>query len=364
MEFVPFALFAFKCGAHLIWKMKQQEILKELKGGKLPDGKFREIILNEVNWIIIKLEGEARTDLKTSISLYKEGLTNLNAVLNSLKKPAAEDNIHAGAAHSTKGRIDANSVTFAPKLDFVDVVTGNYESLKVTELNKVENEVFEKGKTVFRNAALEGAKAFNNVILTTLERIHAQSIRIMATILENVDNPAAALPSCSSFLEEINSMSDVQEIFRLAATSKAKKSPLNKEEKIRVFVGVCHLNRIVFDVFQLVHRNKVPWNFPPIIVKDGGKVVHRIDPLRDVRVAEALSRLHHEKKKEIVLVSVTEFPVAWSLIGTEEKLISPRDITSNNQGQIIVADNGDRSIKVFDQSGECMQSFFALPWGV
>ena len=118
---------------------------------------------------------------------------------------------------------------------------------------------------------------------------------------------------------------------------------------------------MVFDVFQLAYKNKVPWDFPPIIAKDGGKVVHRIDPLRDVRVAEALSRLHHQNMKETLLLSVTEFSVVRSF-GTEKtKLISPRDITSNNQGQIIVADNGDHIIKVFDQSGECVQSFFALP---
>ena len=359
MELVSFALFAFKCGAYLVWKIKKQEILKKLQDSKLLDGKqVRELILTEVELIHLKLDNQARKDLGSSISFYKEGLEILNEVLNNIKRPTGKELIAEEAADAEC--IGAQS-TLNTKTDFLHAVTNNYERLKLTDLNERERSIFEKAKKPFADAAYKAAEAFSNGELRTSERIQSMSIRIMAKILENMEDASIALLSCRSFLRELNSLSDVQDIFRLAVTTTGKKSPFNHEENIRIFAGVCHLNRMVFDVFQLAYKNKVPWDFPPIIAKDGGKVVHRIDPLRDVRVTEALSRWHHQKKKETLLLSVTVFSVA-RLFGSEKtKLISPRDITSNNQGQIIVADNGDHIIKVFDQSGECMQSFFALP---
>lgn len=359
MELMSFASFAFKSAAYLIWKIKKQEILKKLQDSKLLDGKqCRELILTEVELIHLKLDSQARKDLRSSISFYKEGLEILNEVLNNIKRPTGKELIAEEAADAEC--IGAQS-TLNTKTDFLHAVTNNYERLKLTDLNERERSIFEKAKKPFGDAAYKAAEAFNNGELSTSERIQGMSIRIMAKILENMEDPSIALLSCRSFLRELNSLSDVQDIFRLAVTSTGKKSPFNLEENIRIFAGVFHLNRMVFDVFQLAFKNKVPWDFPPIIAKDGGKLVHRIDPLRDVRVAEALSRLHHQKKKETLLLSVTEFSVV-RLFGTEKtKLISPRDITSNNQGQIIVADNGDRFIKVFDKSGECVQSFFALP---
>ena len=359
MELVSFALFAFKCGAYLVWKIKKQEILKKLQDSKLLDGKqVRELILTEVELIHLKLDNQARKDLGSSISFYKEGLEILNEVLNNIKRRTTKELFEEEGTEDES--IGAQS-TLNTKTDFLHAVTNNYERLKLADLNERERSIFEKAKKPFADAAYKAAEAFSNAELRTSERIQSMSIRIMAKILENMEDASIALLSCRSFLKELNSLSDVQDIFRLAVTTTGKKSPFNHEENIRIFAGVCHLNRMVFDVFQLAYKNKVPWDFPPIIAKDGGKVVHRIDPLRDVRVAEALSRLHHQNMKESLLLSVTEFSVVRSF-GTEKtKLISPRDITSNNQGQIIVADNGDHIIKVFDQSGECVQSFFALP---
>ena len=356
---MSFASFAFKSAAYLVWNIKKQEILKKLQDSKLLDGKqCRELILTEVELIQLKLDSQARKDLRSSISFYKEGLEILNEVLNNIKRPTGKGLIAEEAAEAECIGVQS---TLNTKTDFLHAVTNNYERLKLTDLNERERSIFEKAKKPFADAAYKAAEAFSNEELRTSERIQSMSIRIMAKILENMEDPSIALLSCRSFLRELNSLSDVQDIFRLAVTSTGKKSPFNHEENIRIFAGVCHLNRMVFDVFQLAHKNKGAWNFPPIIAKDGGKVVHRIDPLRDVRVAEALSRLQHQKMKETLLLSVTEFSVV-RLFGTEKtKLISPRDITSNNQGQIIVADNGDRIIKVFDQSGECVQSFFALP---
>ena len=359
MELVSFALFAFKCGAYLVWKIKKQKILKKLQDSKLLDGKqVRELILTEVELIHLKLDNQARKDLGSSISFYKEGLEILNEVLNNIKRRTTKELFEEEGTEAES--IGAQS-TLNTKTDFLHAVTNNYERLKLADLNERERSIFEKAKKPFADAAYKAAEAFSNGELRTSERIQSMSIRIMAKILENMEDASIALLSCRSFLRELNSLSDVQDIFRLAVTTTGKKSPFNHEENIRIFAGVCHLNRMVFDVFQLAYKNKVPWDFPPIIAKDGGKVVHRIDPLRDVRVAEALSRLHHQNMKETLLLSVTEFSVVRSF-GTEKtKLISPRDITSNNQGQIIVADNGDHIIKVFDQSGECVQSFFALP---
>ena len=75
-----------------------------------------------------------------------------------------------------------------------------------------------------------------------------------------------------------------------------------------------------------------------------------VDPLRDRRIVEVL------RKQGMDHCCVTP----W-LFGQEgngkHKLIAPCGITINSNGQFIIADNGDKNMKVLDGRGQCIDHF-------
>lgn len=342
MELVPFALFAFKCGAYLVWKIQKQEVLKKLEdGASMADKDFRKLILSEIDKVDLKLSKLSRKDLLASTIFYREGLEHLSQVLNHAGMDGKADTVSAD--NKSKSSLDTDRV------EIVDAINSDLKRLKKTDLDETAQKLILHARKAFDKASTKATEAFSNEILKSSERIQAMSICMLAKILENLEEPSVAMPSCKTLLRELNSLPDVQNTFRRAVSGKG----IDAE----IFVPVCHLNRIVFDVIQLVSEKKGPWNWPPITSKDG---IHQIDPLRDVRVAEALSKLH-EKKKETMLLNVTELPVAWSFGTQDAKLISPRNVATNTLGQFIVADNGDLRVKVFDKSAKMVLSFRPLP---
>jgi len=77
--------------------------------------------------------------------------------------------------------------------------------------------------------------------------------------------------------------------------------------------------------------------------------VKKVDPLRDASVAKVLQKQGME-----------HCCVPWSFgqEGEEEhKLKYPRGIATNTDGQFIIADDGDKTVKVFSSSGKFLHSF-------
>ena len=75
-----------------------------------------------------------------------------------------------------------------------------------------------------------------------------------------------------------------------------------------------------------------------------------IDPLRDLKVAEVLRKRGME-----------DVSVLWSFGQKGDgKIKFPQSIATNTSGGFIVADSGDRKIKVFDRRGNFLKSFRCL----
>ena len=349
MDLISFAVLAFQCGAYVVWKIARKEVLKKLKEDEsIGDGNFRRLFFAETDELELKLDQISRKELSASRVSYKEGLTIVNEVLNKIGK-IVEDETHTATV-----TVSGNSTFYAVNtvVDIVDSMTGNLKSLKVTDLDERAGKLVNEAKVAFGNASREAKEAFSNSSLKATLRVQAMSICIMAKILKHMDEPAIALPSCKSFLNDLYSLQQIQDSFCSLVTGKG----FDKE----IVRDVCYLNRLLFDVIRRVSKKEVFWSWPPIIIGKEGKIIHRIDPLRDVRVTKALCS---KSSKKDVLTNVTEMTVAWSF-GAEEpdtKLISPRDVTTDHHGHFIVADNGDRCIKVFDDTGKFVRSFSALP---
>ena len=350
MDLASFAVLAFKCGAYVVWKIARKEVLKKLKEEEsIGDGNFLRLFLTETDELDLKLDQISRKELGASRVSFKEGLTIVNEVLNKIGK-SGEDKTHT-ATVSVSRKSTFYAVNAA--VDIVDSMTGNLKSLKVTDLDERAGKLLNEAKEAFGNASLEANEAFSNPSLKATLRVQAMSICIMAKILKHMDDPSIAFTSCKSYLNNLYSLQQIQDSFCSLVTGKGS---FDKE----IVRDVCYLNRLLFDAIRRVSEKEVFWNWPSIIIRKEDKIIHRIDPLRDVRVTKALCS---KSRKKDVPTNVTEITVAWSF-GAEEpdtKLISPRDVTTDHHGHFIVADNGDRCIKVFNDTGKFVRSFSPLP---
>ena len=90
--------------------------------------------------------------------------------------------------------------------------TGELRKMNLNSVDEIEEEILD-AKNRFEDARRKATEAFNNEVLTPLDRILAMGVRLMATILEKVDNPVSALDTCISGLNELHSMPFVTENF-------------------------------------------------------------------------------------------------------------------------------------------------------
>ena len=103
---------------------------------------------------------------------------------------------------------------------------------------------------------------------------------------------------------------------------------------------VCQVNRAIYNATQAVGRDLHVLVWPSV---DTGE--DKVDPLRDRRISKVLNKVNMEH------CCVT--PWSFGQQGDEEhKLKDPPGIATNHRGQFLIADNGDRTVKVFDSNGK------------
>ena len=127
----------------------------------------------------------------------------------------------------------------------------------------------------------------------------------------------------------------------------------NKEKRRQIIFSVCHVNRVIHDVMQVLGIRNL-WTLPLV---DTGRGKEEVDPLRDGRVVDALTKqgLKHSS-------------VLWSFGQEEDRLNEPVGIATNTKQQFLIADNWPgRSlswvntcthVKVFDNNGKYVFSFY------
>ena len=202
-------------------------------------------------------------------------------------------------------------------------------------------------KDRFKDARREATKAFANTALTTSDRLLAMQYRVMATILETVDNPTRSLAACRVCIEELNSLPVVQQSFKVEF-EKGLKAKFSKDKRREIVSTVCHINRVTYNVTLMVNfGNKGLSNWP--CVDSGGKEVH---PLDDERVFKVLKKQGMEHC----------FGTLELLRGHYGSLVWPVSIASNSLGQFIVTnDAGDKRVKVFDSRDRLLNCFALTP---
>ncbi|KAL9985243.1 hypothetical protein ACROYT_G007620 [Oculina patagonica] len=324
---------AFKATFGLLRRLAAER----LKEGDVVDAKLRDVIVDKIDNINTKLDALAGKDLAASMSFFMDGLVYLEKVLNQRtthREKPEKDTGATQAVGAVVGIMDEEHL--AEKL----------KNLQPTNLNEAARKNLEYAKKRFDEARKKAVEAFGNKALSTADRLLAMAIRIMATLLEQVEDLTNALASCKLCLQELHSLSAVQENFSLEL-KKGFKSKFGKDERNEIIVAVCQMNRVIYDVIQMVDegasKSKELLIWPCVDVGD-----ERIDCLHDSRIARKLRKL-----------GIAQFCVqAWSFghEGNEEqKLKSVKGIAINTKGQFIIAE-GD-VVKRFDSSGKFLDSF-------
>ena len=292
-----------------------------LKDGDVTDCS---LIVRKIDNIKSTLDALSRKSLKASISFFEEGLALLYEVFDIVKSRN-----ECGAATAQAACDEAFSLVERIRR-FIDL----------TGLDESATRKFSTAKERFKDARREATRAFKNEGLKTSDRILAMKYRVMATILETVDNPADAVAPCGVCVKELNSLSAVQNSFDVQLKTGIQKvrGLFGKEERREIIFNVCHVNRVIFDIALALGR----LDFCPSV--DIGE--NRVIPLCDVRVRDVL--LKHGK--EYCCLPLRSFGQEGE---EEHKLEEPMGIATNSSGQFIVTDL--HYVKVFDNSGNSVK---------
>ena len=317
----------FKATIGLLMNKGRDKLAEKLNEGDVTDQKFRGLIVREIDEIKSKLDGLARKDLLASISLFKEGIELLYDVFESARSSSEHLPI-AAAATACVEQFD---------------IAKEMRKLDLSALDEPSTRKLTKAKKRFEEARLGATNAFSNEALELPDRLLAMQYRVMATILETVDNPEDSLPACKVCIEDLQDVSGVKECFKVELR-KGFWARLGKEERRKIISTVCFFNRVVYDVTLMVRgfgsKGQLSVNWP--CVNTGEEPVN---PLRNQRVAEVLNKQG--------MAHCSCVPWSFGQEGEEEhKLKDSFRIATNHRGQFLITDNGDKTVKVFDSNGK------------
>ena len=302
---------------------------EKLKDGDVTEQKFRGLIVREIDDIKSKLDGLSRKDLLASISFFEEGIGFLYDVF---------DKVRSRSEHGTATTQAAGDEAFS--------LTEGMKKLELVDLDESATRALSDAKKRFEDSRRKATEAFSNEALEASDRILAMQYRVMATILEKLDNPEDAIAPCRVCVEKLNSLSAVQSCFDVQL-NKGLGGVLGwfgKDERRQIISGVCQVNRVVYDVTQTVSKGFDPFIWPTVDVGED-----KVDPLRDRRLTGVL------RKRGMEQCCVT---LSFGQEGEEEhKLKEPMCIATNSRGQFIIGDREDCTVKVFDSGGKFVKHF-------
>ena len=324
----------FKATIGLLVNKGRDKAAEKLKDGDVTDQKFRGLIVREIDDIKSQLKGLARKDLLASISFFKEGIELLYEVFDKARRRREHGTTKEEAA---AGTASAEAVFLAKGM----------RRLELTNLDESALKVLSNAKKRFEETRWKATEAFANEALELSDRVLAMQYRVMATILETVDDPEIALAACRVCVEELHSLSAVKECFTVELKG-GFWARFSKEERRAIISATCHVNRTIYDVILMVSfgNNQLSANNWPCV--DTGE--KKVDPLFDGRVSKVL------QKQGMEHCCVT--PWSFGQEGEKEhKLKDPMGIATNADGHFIIADDSDRSVKVFDSSGKFVLQF-------
>ncbi|XP_015771933.1 PREDICTED: uncharacterized protein LOC107350222 isoform X2 [Acropora digitifera] len=311
-------------------------VAKKLKDGDATDQKVGELIQREIDDIKSKLDAMSRENLLNAIDHFGTGLRHMCLALD----------------------IDYASVTInGPAI--TSAIEQWLRNVEIADLRDEEKQSLVLGERSFRLAREHATRASNNEALDTVPRITAFRYRVMAAMLESVANsltrskdlsslsPAenalrSATPECEQSLHQLHSLPRVKKNFEAELELSSSrfnniKGRFGQYKRREIICAVCQMNRFIYDA-------RIKFNFDHYLwstIEIGDKL---INPLNNRKVTEVLEKFGMQNNC-----------IEWSLGQSGEEghtLKLPSRIATNTYGEFLVVDIHDKTIKVFDSSGE------------
>ena len=234
----------------LLWNKVRDTTAGKLKHGDVTGARIREILVRELNDIKTKLDGLSRKDLLSSYRFLKEGVDLLSVTLDK-----ANDKQIAVLNESQDDRGEPARMPSGGEACILN------EALELShamgKLKISSDKEFESAKKRFEEARKRATDAFCNESLTIKDRIFAAKLRIVSEILEYLDSPQTAITGCVSFLQELQSLPAVREIFSVYL-KRGVKSQFNKAERVEHVKSVMVIHYVLF---QFVSKFNTKYSF-------------------------------------------------------------------------------------------------------
>ncbi len=306
----------------ILWDKVRDTTAGKLKNGDVTDVKIFKLVVRELNDLKTKLDGLSRKDILSSFRFLKEGVDLLIVILNkSNDEQKGETQDGRGETLRMPSGVEAVFLNEALELSYA-----------MGKLQINSDREFESAKKRFEEARKRATDAFCNQALAIEDRIFAAKLRIVSELLEYLDNPETAIIGCMSFLQELQSLPAVRQIFSVYLR-RGVKSKINKAERVEHVKSVMLINYVFY---QFVSRFNTKDSFllawPTI--EFAGRSFHPILHWQEVSAKTSWGEELIEPPNKLVL--------------NEE--IEPFLSAVNGHGEIIV--RYDDSIKIIARTGE------------
>ena len=310
-------------------KRIRSEVAKRLQDGDVSDEECCRLIVRELDDIKSKLDGLARKDSLSSLCFLQEGVNRLYQSL--IQSPSDENTRESSVSVTTvEAASSRDTAPHSPVNEAVALIKAIF-SLKIHS-----NERFKSAVESFKLAREKATEAFCNEALSIEDRIQASQIRMMARILESLEDPDAGVSDCLQYLKQLHDIGAIRETFSVLFAG-GMKSKFNKTKRLNNASSVYAMNKILFD-FARKFTKLAPriFDWPTILV--GEKTYHPV--FGDNRVDWKLEN------------SGVEVMSSQSSDVTFDEDVNPDCSAVNSKGEIVAKIAGKGTLKIFKRSGE------------
>jgi hypothetical protein len=228
----------------------RSQTAKSLHGGDITEEECRKLIVQGLDDIKSKLDSLSRSFLLSSISSLEEGLDSFYFCLDRLRRQETASDSEVESSTSTSQLNPAGSSGFYEVL---------FLSEQVKNLRISSDDLYQNAKESFKEARKQANLAFNNADLSIEDRVQATQVRIMARILEGLEDLDPAVSNCLLYLQQLYALGPIQKIFSVSSEGGVK-AFFNKARRVENVETVCSMRYVLLDFAR--KYTKLPMALP------------------------------------------------------------------------------------------------------
>ena len=278
-----------KSAASFLINKARDVTANRLSDGDLMDEKFRGMIVRDIEDIKSKLDAMSKKDLLSSLSFFKEGINGLSMAVKDLPTRVPTMKSGKNIGENVVKELVANAGASISQLTIDENLN---EASTPEKFEVVSEERWKSAKKSFRKSREKATDAFNNKVLTVEDRVMASKLRIASRILEKLDDPDAASTDCLLYLEELQNLSAVREIFSVEAKG-GFKSLFSKAKRRDLIESVTGINKLLLDfMIKCMTTSVNPITWPKMQFRS------EVSEADKVLLVNENELLYHVKRKE------------------------------------------------------------------